>query len=206
MSKVDAAFNLEKYVKWVERQTGDRVKRIVLEGGKEFLEAAKTLEPDGVEIDKSARYTPQEYSRAEHMNRSVKNSIRTLLTNSGATANYWAVCLYAAVDARKRIVCGGCSKTPEELLTGVKPSEEHLRTFGCKVWVQIPELIRKILDVKAKSALPLRCLSYGTYRVMMDETRTVQISRHCKTVKTSSLWKLGITFPELIRTLLTPKR
>ncbi len=31
--------------------------------------------------------------------------------------------------------------------------------------------------------VPLRCLPYGKYRFMMDETRAVQVSRHCEIVK-----------------------
>ncbi len=58
--KDDAASQLVKYVKWVERQTSNRVKRIALDGGKKYLKAAKTLDSDGIEIGNSARYTPQE--------------------------------------------------------------------------------------------------------------------------------------------------
>ena len=182
-SKGDAGYHLRKYVKWVERQTGNRVKKIVIDGGKEYISEAETLELEGVEIDKSARYTPQENGRAERMNRTLKNSIRAMLINSGAPANYWAECLYAAADARNSLVRAGCTKCPLELLTGVKPTVEHLRTFGCRVWVRIPDKIRKTLEPKARKAVLLRCLSYGKYRVMMEGTRTVQISRHCKVVE-----------------------
>ena len=65
----------------------------------------------------------------------------------------------------------------------MKPSVEHLRTFGCKVWVQIPDKTRKSMVVKAKFAILLRCLSYGKYCVILDETLTVQVSRDCKIVE-----------------------
>ncbi len=80
------------------------MKRIVWDGGKEFLKAAKTLESAGIDIDKSARYTTQENGGAEWINRMLKNSLRVMFINSGAPANYWAEKLYSAVGARNRIV------------------------------------------------------------------------------------------------------
>ncbi len=74
----------------------------------------------------------------------------------------------------------------------MKPSVEHLRTLGCKIWMGIPDKIRKCPDVKAKSVVLLRCLTYGKYPVLMDETRTVQVTRHCKIVEDQfpmKIWK-----------------
>ncbi len=42
-SKGAAASHLEKYVNWEERQTGNMVKQVVLDGRKEYLKAAQTL-------------------------------------------------------------------------------------------------------------------------------------------------------------------
>ncbi len=87
-SKGDDASRLEKYQKWMERLTGNRVKRIVLDGGEEYLKTVRTRESEGIDIDKSARYTPQENGRAERMNRTLKNSIRAMLFISEALASY----------------------------------------------------------------------------------------------------------------------
>ena len=114
------------------------MKKIVIDGGKEYISEAEALETEGVEVDKSDRYTPQENGRVQRMNRTLKNSIRAMLINSGAPAKYWAECLYAAADARNSLIRAGCAKCLVELSTGVKPSVEHLRTLGCKVWVRIP--------------------------------------------------------------------
>ncbi len=132
-SKCDSASYKVKYVKWVERLAGNSVKRIVLDGGKGYLKAAKTLKSYGIDIDESVRYTIQKNGRPDRMTRSLNNSRRAVVINSEASANYWEECLYPVVDARNRYVRGGCWKTPCEFLIGVKPSVEHLRTFGYKV-------------------------------------------------------------------------
>ncbi len=42
-SKGEAAAELIKYIKWVERQTGNPAKRIYSDGGGEYVSAAKEL-------------------------------------------------------------------------------------------------------------------------------------------------------------------
>ncbi len=89
------------------------------------------------------------------MTRTLKNSIIAMLINSGAPANYWHDCLYAAVDAGHRYVRGMCSKPPEELISGVKPSVEHLRTFDCNGWSGIPDMIRQNPGREGKTSDPV---------------------------------------------------
>lgn len=94
--KGDAAYQLKRYVRWSERQTETRVKRIVLNGGKKYLTDAETLESEGIEINKSAAFSPQENDRAERMNRAVKNAMRAMSITCGAPVTYWAECVYEA--------------------------------------------------------------------------------------------------------------
>ena len=47
------------------------------------MKAEKTLESDGIDIDKSAHCTAQENGRAERMNRTLKNSVKAM----GGTVN-----------------------------------------------------------------------------------------------------------------------
>lgn len=69
---------------------------------------------------------------------------------SGATASLWAECLYIIGDAQNRVARPWCAMRPKELLTAVKPSVEHLQSFGCRVWARVPDKTRKSLHPKAK--------------------------------------------------------
>ncbi len=65
------------------------MKRIDLGSGKDYLKAMNALESNFIEIDKTARYNPQENGRAEWMNRTLKNSIMAMFINTGTPGNYW---------------------------------------------------------------------------------------------------------------------
>lgn len=166
-NKGEAAYFLKRLVKWMELQTELNVKLNVLDGGKEYLEGAETLEADGIEIKKSAWYISQENGRAERMNRTINHALRAMLINTGAPVNYWAECLCTVANIRNRILRSNRLKNPEEELTGLNPSVEHIKTFGCNVWVRIPDKIRKKMKPKAKNGVLLRSLSYGKYRIIM---------------------------------------
>lgn len=69
-------------MRWVERQTDCRLKRIVLDGRMEYFTEMKDPEADGIEVCVTASYVPEEITREKRMNRTIKNSIRTMLVHS----------------------------------------------------------------------------------------------------------------------------
>ena len=62
-----------------------------------------------------------------------------MLVDSGLHLKFWPDAVGAAVYVHNRLQSRGSPKTPWELLTGVKPTVEHLRMWGCKVTVHIPK-------------------------------------------------------------------
>ncbi len=69
--------------------------------------ATKVLRMDGIEIDESSPYTPQENGRAERTNRTLLDCMRTMLNHSGLPAQYWAECLQHACDVRNLVSMRG---------------------------------------------------------------------------------------------------
>lgn len=144
------------------------------DGEKEYPRWSKDLEEHGIEISTTTSYTPQNNGRAERTNRTIKNAIRTLLIPYGPKAKLWAKCLYAVWDWRNLIVHAGCTKTPEELITYVKPSVAHMPTFDCNDWAQVADKTRKTLKAKGWCGILQRCLSLGKYQIMMEDDGSVQ--------------------------------
>lgn len=89
--KNDAADQLLKYVAWVERQTGKKVKKGTMDGAdnSEYAKSVELLCLDGIYFNLSVNCTSAEYGLVERANRTLKTlsgpCCLTLvcLTNSG---------------------------------------------------------------------------------------------------------------------------
>lgn len=55
-----AAEFLKRQVKWPERQTECKVRKIILDGHREYLKGCTKLDADGINISLTASYTPEE--------------------------------------------------------------------------------------------------------------------------------------------------
>ena len=110
----DRGFDQRKNLKWIERQIGNKVQNVFIDGRKEYLSEAESLELEEIKMCTSACYTTQENGRAERMNRALKKSIRSILIYSTALANYWAKYSYAALDGRNCLVQSGGTKNSEQ--------------------------------------------------------------------------------------------
>ena len=179
-SKGQASSRLLEHVKWIERQSGNRVKRVRLDGGNEYDQAAEQLRALGIDILMNAPYTPNENGRAERQNRTLLDMIRTMLIEAALPAEFWGEALALAVSIRNMVLKKGKKVSPQEELIGVKPSAVPLRPFGCQVMIRVPEDVRRKLDDKAVSGILMRHISYGKYRVYLPEEDRFTTSRHCQ--------------------------
>ena len=73
-----------------------------------------------------------------------------MLHGSGLPKSLWGEAVLCFNHTRNRTPTRGLKGgiTPFEAWTGIKPSVYHLRPFGCKVSVHIPDSKRKKLDPK----------------------------------------------------------
>ena len=94
---------------------------------------------------------------AERMNRTLVESVRSMLADAKLPHPFWAEALSTAVYLRNRgptkVVSG---MTPFEAWTKKKPSVSHLRVFGCEAFAHVPKDERGKLDSKAR-----RCIFVG---------------------------------------------
>ena len=95
-----------------------------------------------------------------------------MLSHSGLSYAYWAEAVATATYLRNRMVSAAIKsgQTPYQLWYGKKPNLEHIRVFGCTVYVHIPDRDHKKLDKKAQK---LRFIGYtetaGNYKVWDDK-------------------------------------
>jgi len=102
-------------------------------------------------------YTPQENSVSKRINHTLVEMARAMLSDAGLPNAYWAdTILYTTHilnHVPTRAIADGL--TPHEAFTGNRPSVTHLRIFGCKAHVHVPDEKWRKLDAKSVECIIL---------------------------------------------------
>ena len=146
----------------MENESGKKLKVLRTDGGGEYTstEFEDFLESAGIRHEQTVPKTPEQNGVAERMNRTLVESVRSMLADAHLPHKFWAEALSTAVYLRNRSPTKAVShKTPYEAWMAKKPSFSHLWVFGCKPYAHVPKDERGKLDHKAK---PCILVGYGT--------------------------------------------
>ena len=167
----------QKFLEWkamVEKSTGLKMKTLRTDNGGEYTssEFEKYLKSEGIKHETTIPKTPEQNGVAERMNRTLVETVRAMLADSGLAKSFWAEALSTATYLRNRSPTRAVKgMTPYEVWTRCKPDISNLRIFGCKAFAHIPKDERGKMDLKSK---PCIFLGYGEttkgFR-MYDETK-----------------------------------
>jgi transposase InsO family protein len=162
----------------LERQTGHPIKQLRTDRGTEFLNAEMRsfCSQRGIIHQTSVPYTPQQNGAAERLNRTLEERMRALLLEAQLPHDLWAEALLTATYLRNLSPTRNNTATPRELLFGRKPEVGHLRVFGSRCFVRIPEQQRRSkLDPVSVGG---RLLGYPQhskgYRVLLQDGRIIE--------------------------------
>ena len=155
---------LQRFKEWkvlVEKASGRKIKILRSDNGGEYTSAefAAYLTKEGVRHELTIPHTPQQNGVAERLNRTLIESVRTMLADSKLPHKFWAEALSTAVYLRNRSPTKALQKvTPCEAWNGIKPDVSSLRVFGCSAYAHVPKIERRKLDAKARKCV---MLGYG---------------------------------------------
>ena len=149
VSKNEAGPKLHNFIRWLERQSGQLVKTIMRDGGKEYLptEAREFAGEKGITVRETAPRTPEQNGKAEVVGRYIVEMARAARIEAGLPEFLWPLAVKHAVTIRNLTPKRALDwKSPHELLgralnlpeRSVEPYTKHLRTFGCEAYVRIP--------------------------------------------------------------------
>ena len=159
-SKDEVFGQMKAYIECAETITGERANLFRSDGGGEYgsKEFAAYLTLKGIHHEKMNAYTPQENSVSERMNRTLVESAWAMLKDAGLPNTYWGDAILHAVYILNRVLTWAIHGNimPYERFTGNKLSIAHLRVFGCKAHVHVPDEKRCKLDAKS-----LECVHIG---------------------------------------------
>jgi transposase InsO family protein len=134
-----------------QTQRGTTVKCIRCDRGTEFINARfkEFCVSQGTKLETSAPYTPQQNGVAERANRTLKERARTILAFAAASPTLWKEALETACTVLNMGPSTDRQLTPAESFFGQKPDVTMLRTWGCLVYVHVPDTQRSVFSPKA---------------------------------------------------------
>lgn len=177
---------IQEFVQLARTQFGRPPKVIRTDGGGEYSSVSlkSFLRKEGILLQQTAPYSPQQNGKAERMNRSLIEMTRCLLRDANLDKRYWGEAIHTANYLLNRLPCSATNRTPYELWYGEKPEYKHLRIFGSIAYVHVPKEKRKKLDQKSQRMI---FVGYAdgrkAYRFLDPKTDNVMISRDAKFVE-----------------------
>ncbi|CAB4035877.1 Retrovirus-related Pol poly from transposon TNT 1-94 [Paramuricea clavata] len=147
----------------VETSTGRRLKVFRTDNGGEYTstEFENYLKKEGITHQLTVPKTPEQNGVAERMNRTLVESVRSMLADAQLPHRFWAKMLSAAAYIGNRSLSTPVKgNTPFEAWTGQKPNVNHLRVFGCEAYAHVPKDEKKKRIPKPKHLNSLMLMKY----------------------------------------------
>ncbi len=176
--KAEAFEKFKEFEAMATKESGNQIGTLRTDNGGEYVSKGfeNYLKLKGIRHQTTVPRTPQQNGVSERMNRTLTDTARTMLSQSGMPKMFWAEAVATAAYVRNRVLTSAIheAKTPYERWYGRKPNVSHLRIFGCLAYVHVPDEQRHTLDKKAKL---VQLVGYGVnqkgYRLYDESTRRV---------------------------------
>ncbi|KAG6438777.1 hypothetical protein O3G_MSEX000215 [Manduca sexta] len=172
---------LKLFLKQTQVNPGHKINFIRSDNAKEFCsrDMENLLNSYGIQHQKCVAYTPQQNGCIEREMKTVIESARTMLLESGFNKNLWAEALNTAVYVINRTGPSRVKdRTPFELWWDKTYDVNNLQVFGSRVSVHVPDQKRLKFDSKAEIGY---FIGYGEnikgYRIYLPEKNEVEIKR-----------------------------
>lgn len=182
-TKAEVCSILKQFFVDAEQETKRKAVSLRTDNGTEYVNenVREVLKSMGITHELSSPNVKQCNGMAERENRTLCDTSRSLLFNTDLSRTdchlLWTEAIGTAAYLRNRVPNRGImSTTPYFEWYGKKPNVSHLRVFGAKAFVHIPDSMRQKLDPKAKKTI---FVGYGRltdkiYRIYDPVKKVVQ--------------------------------
>lgn len=153
-----------KFLEWkslVERLSNYKLKILRTDNGGEYTsrEFSSFLKAEGIRHELTISKHPEQNGVSERLNRTLVESVRSMLVDAQLPHKFWAEALSTAVFLRNLSFTSTVpGMTPSQAWSGKKPSVNNLKVFGCAAYSHIPKDERGKLTPKARKCI---FLGYG---------------------------------------------
>lgn len=180
MKNKDEVFELFKmYVTLVTAKFSTKISRLKCDNGGEYKNHVfeAFCRQQGIQIEYTIPYTPEQNGTSERMNRTIAERARAMLEDAKIDKRFWVQAVQTAGYVVNRCPTrANNNQTPAEIWNNTKPDVSKLRVFDVSVFVHIPKEHRKKLDAKAWKGVFVGYAPTG-YRIWNPKTRSIVTAR-----------------------------
>ena len=179
-TKDEVASKLQEYINLVRNKFGRTLKALRSDNGTEYTGqyTQSVLKKEGIEFQTTVPYNPEQNGVAERKNRTLCESARSMLFDADLPTKYWGEAISTACYVQNRLPTKAANKTPYELWNGTKPDVKHLRVFGSKAFVHVPEQKRTKWDAHTVEGIHVGYSETSNgYRILNRDTNKITVSR-----------------------------
>lgn len=192
-SEVEA--KLKEYVAMVSNKFSMKPKIFRSDRGGEYTGQRVTsfLKSQGIQIQYTAPYTPQQNGVAERKNRTLIEMARCMIEDAELPYVFWAEAVCTANYLLNRLPTRPIETTPFEGWNEKKPNMKHCVKFGTKCFVHVPAEKRRKLE---NTALEMVFVGYDenskAYRCFDRKHNKLVISRDVKFINTGEAFFVSL--------------
>lgn len=176
--KSEALAQFKLFVAWLERKYECHVNRLHSDNGGENVAFKDYLADRGIEHTAAPPYSKNENGIAEQVNRTIVECARTLLSHAGLPKAIWAEAVVHAAKMRNHFTSPrDSSRTPLEIMNGIKPDISYFRAFGSLRWYHVPKELRRKLDEKSQLGVLIGCFPSSQYKLWIPSRCVAVVTR-----------------------------
>src|SRR3954466_1900829 len=165
----------------VENQLGKKIKHLRSDRGGEYLshEFGTHLKTCGIVPQLTPAGTPQRNGVSERRNRTLLDSVRSMMSHTDLPTSFWGYALETAAYVLNRVPSKSVKTTPFEEWFGKKPMLSYLKIWGCEAYVR--KLQPHKLESKAEKCIfvgyPKETVGYTFYNQTEGKTFVAKTGR-----------------------------
>lgn len=180
-SKAQVSTAIQELVKQLEKQSGEKVKKLRSDNGLEFVgnDCQKFFAEKGIIHQKSCAYTTQQNGVIERKHRHLLKVARALPFQSGVPTDYWGEAITAAIHIINLLPVKSLGwESPFKRLHKREADYSHLKSFGCKCFYTnlIPHK-DKLAERATEGVLIGYPAGQKGYKVLNPVTRKIIVTR-----------------------------
>jgi hypothetical protein len=180
-SKDEVFSKFQEFKAEIENLTNKKIKTLRTDNGGEYTskEFVAFYKSAGIRRELIVPHNLQQNGVAERKNRSIEESIKSLLNDQDRSMFLWGEAAMTAIYVQNRSPHRILKDmTPKEAFSGKKPNVENFRIFGCQVYAHIPKDKRNKLEPSGKKGIfVVYSDSSKACRIYIPDQHKIEVSK-----------------------------